>query len=302
MTSSSGCLVQAPAKVNLYLGVGGLRDDGFHHVDTLFQAVSLWDHVRLERVASGVTLTVLGPDLGPVEDNLAVRAARLFLGEVASREGVALELTKDIPAGAGLGGGSSDAAAVLRGMNHLWGRPVPPRRLAEMGASLGSDVAFFLGDSPLSRGRGRGEILEPYPALPPADMVLVLPPVHVATPGAYAALSRHRAGGAAWASKVREHGPPAGWTEVKVMARNDFEEVVSLEHPAVRRSLAALRNAGGGPTLLSGSGAACFGVFADEGAAQAVAARLAVELGWPARAVRTLTEFPVPGLPDPPGT
>ncbi|HSG08919.1 MAG TPA: 4-(cytidine 5'-diphospho)-2-C-methyl-D-erythritol kinase, partial [Longimicrobiales bacterium] len=136
MTAFRACLVRAPAKVNLYLEVGGLRNDGFHDVDTLFQAVSLWDQVRVERVASGVSLTVLGPDLGPADDNLAVRAARLFLDEVVSREGVALELTKGIPAGAGLGGGSSDAAAVLRGMNHLWDRPVSPRRLAGMAASL----------------------------------------------------------------------------------------------------------------------------------------------------------------------
>ncbi|HSG10026.1 MAG TPA: hypothetical protein VLA36_16825, partial [Longimicrobiales bacterium] len=169
------------------------------------------------------------------------------------------------------------------------------------GASLGSDVAFFLGDSPLARGRGRGEILEPYGVLPPADLVLVLPPVHVATGAAYAALSRARSRGVGRGGGGPGCGRPETWTEAEAMARNDFEDVVSGEHPEVRRSLEALGEAGGRPTLLSGSGAACFGVFADEAIAGAVAGRLEAELGWPARAVRTLTEFPVPGPVDFPG-
>ena len=292
MRVGGSCAIQAPAKVNLYLDIGRRREDGFHEIDTLFQAVSLWDRVRVERVAGGVTLAVDGPDLGPAEDNLAVRAACLFLEEIGSGEGVGLELTKGVPAGAGLGGGSSDAAAVLRAMNHLWGGPVPPARLSELGATLGSDVAFFLGDSPLARGTGRGEVLHPLPPLSVAHLVLVLPPVHVATGSAYAALARSR--GEPRQGLPPSPGVPRGWAEVADQARNDFEDVVSRSHPEVRRSLDALGAAGARPALLSGSGAACFGVFGDEAGAKAVAGRLTTELGWPARAVRTLETFPAP--------
>ncbi|HKJ01595.1 MAG TPA: 4-(cytidine 5'-diphospho)-2-C-methyl-D-erythritol kinase [Longimicrobiales bacterium] len=299
MTDGGACAILAPAKVNLFLEVGGRREDGFHQIDTLFQAVSLWDRVRVERRGADVVLTVDGPDLGPAEKNLAVRAARLFLEEVGSREGVRLDLAKGIPAGAGLGGGSSDAAAVLRALNRLWGGCLPRGRLTELGSAVGSDVAFFLGTSPLARGTGRGELLEPLPPLPPADLVLVLPPVHVATGGAYAALTRSRAGvPTTFGASSRL---PRGWADVASLARNDFQDVVAGIHPEVARSLEALRRAGGRPTLLSGSGAACFGVFPDEASARDAAARLRADLGWSATAVRTLAAFPAPGSLDAPG-
>jgi 4-diphosphocytidyl-2-C-methyl-D-erythritol kinase len=285
--------------VNLFLDVGGRRDDGFHEIDTLFQAVSLWDLVYVRSASAGVALAVHGPDLGPPEENLAVRAAHVFLSETGASGGVRLELSKGIPAGAGLGGGSSDAAAVLRGMNALWGGPIEPARLKELGASLGSDVAFFLGGSVLARGTGRGDVLLPLPALPPADLVVVLPPVHVATGDAYAALDR--SGPAAPASGRGALSLAAGWADVRAMARNDFEAVVAGRHPEVRRSLGALRVAGGRPTLLSGSGSACFGLFDGEASAREVAGRLQAELGWPARAVRTLSGLPEPEWSERPG-
>jgi len=287
-------LVRAPAKVNLVLEVGGRRPDGYHDLDTLFQAVSLWDEVRIVRRAGDVTLTVDGPDLGPAEENLAVRAARIFLDEIGAAEGVALELRKDIPAGAGLGGGSSDAAAVLRGLDRLFGGAVPAPRLRELGGALGSDVPFFLGTTPLARGTGRGEVIQALQPLPVAHLVLVLPPVHVATGRAYAALAERRVGHrwAAVGSGVPQ--TPSGWAEVRTAAHNDFEEVVLPEHAAVRSSLDALRDAGASPALLSGSGSACFGLFPDQATAQAAAQRISEALGWSARAVVTLTDFPEP--------
>lgn len=292
MRARRACVVRAPAKVNLYLEVGGRRPDGFHEIDTLFQAVSLWDEVRVERVPDGVTLAVDGPDLGPTEANLAVRAARAFLGHVGAHGGVRMALTKGIPAGAGLGGGSSDAAAVLRAMNALWDEALPLACLREIGAALGSDVPFFLGESTLARGRGRGEVLEPLPPLPVGDLVLVLPPVHVATAGAYAALGRPGGGGAK--AVQAPFTAPSRWEQVEALARNDFQEVVAAGHSEVRRSLDALRAAGARPALLSGSGAACFGVFPGEAVARAAAEALGVALGWPARAVRTVPRLPPP--------
>ena len=294
MTLPDAVRTLAPAKVNLWLRVLGRRSDGFHELDTLFQAVDLCDEVTVARgPGSGVRLTVEGADLGPPRDNLAYRAALAFrdaAGPAAGSHAVDVRLRKRIPAGAGLGGGSSDAAAVLRCMNALWASTLSAAVLSEVGASLGSDVAFFLGEATLARGRGRGEILEPLPALPPGDLVLVLPPVHVATGPAYGALARHRAMHGADAGLP----PPGGgvsWGALAETAVNDFELVVPSAHPPVGAALVALRGAGASPALLSGSGGACFGAFPDGGAAGAAAA-LTARLGFPAVVVRTLAAFP----------
>ncbi|MHB1192526.1 MAG: 4-(cytidine 5'-diphospho)-2-C-methyl-D-erythritol kinase [Longimicrobiales bacterium] len=297
MSVPAAVRILAPAKVNLWLRVLRRRPDGFHELDTLFQAVDLCDEVEVSRrPGTGVGLTVEGADLGPARENLAHRAALAFLdaaGRSAGSDRVEIRLRKRIPAGAGLGGGSSDAAAVLRCVSALWGDPLPPAVLAEVGASLGSDVAFFLGRRPLARGRGRGELLEALQPLPQGHLVLVLPPVHVATGPAYGALARHRA----------LHGadgggpPPAGvptWRDLAEAAVNDFELVVPGAHPPVAASLAALRAAGARPALLSGSGGACFGAFPDEDRARAAAAEIGGRLGWDAVLVRTLAAFPVP--------
>lgn len=293
----------APAKVNLFLKVLHRRGDGFHELETLFQAVELCDRVTVAREGTGVALAVDGPDLGPLEENLAHRAARAFLRRVGAGrgEGVRIRLEKRIPAGAGLGGGSSDAAAVLRCMNALWsagepgGGAIPGQSLADLGAELGSDVPFFLGGSALALGTGRGEILRPLHPLPSAHLVLVLPPAHVATGSAYGALAHGRE---LHPPPPREAWDPAalarGWDGLARAAVNDFETVVPHAHPQVAASLQALREAGGAPVLLSGSGGACFGHFADGTRAAAAAERVAGSLGWPALAVRTLVQWPLP--------
>jgi len=286
--------LRAPAKINLFLRVLGRRSDGFHELETLFQAVDLCDHVSVTRVEDGVTLEVLGAALGPAEENLAHRAARALLAEAGAPMGLHVRLRKQIPAGAGLGGGSSDAAAVLRAANALLPEPVGPETLSALGASLGSDVPFFLGSSGLARGTGRGEHLEALPTLPEAAVVLVLPPVHVATRAAYAALAEARAGGGEAPCFAHVADAPATWEEVAAAARNDFEEVVPAMHPDVGRALAALRATGASPALLSGSGSACFGIFADPPAAATAAEALRARTAFPAIATRTLSRFPEP--------
>lgn len=286
----------APAKINLSLRVLGKRADGFHEIRTVFQALDLGDEVTVSRGARGVELELRGPDLGPEEENLAYRAAELFLETSGETQGVKVVLTKWIPAGAGLGGGSSDAAAVLRALALLSPFPPPPGALMSLGARLGSDVPFFLGDSPLAHGAGRGEVLTSMPALPPAHLVLALPGVHVSTPEAYAALGR--------ASPPDDEDPegldadpppsPAAWEDLLGAVRNDFEPVVAERHPEVRRSLEALREAGSHAVSLSGSGGACFGFFPDREAAEGAADALTLDVGWPFVAARTRTRWPVP--------
>jgi len=290
------CLA-AVAKVNLSLRVLGKRSDGFHEIQTVFQAVDLADEVRVERAGEGITLTVEGADLGPDYENLAYRAAARFLEASGGKKGIHVTLVKRIPAGAGLGGGSSDAAAVLRCLaaSSPW---FPQERLAHLGAALGSDVPFFLGGSPLARAEGRGEMLTALPALPAAHVVLALPPVHVSTAEAYGALGRGRlepsAAGRGGVGGKGGDEPPRSWEEVAATLHNDFEGEIAERHVPIARSLDALRGAGAKGALLSGSGAASFGLFATAEEAARVATRLESALGWRFVPVRTLTRMPEP--------
>jgi 4-diphosphocytidyl-2-C-methyl-D-erythritol kinase len=290
-------VVEAPAKINLYLRVLAPRPDGYHEIETLFQAVELADRLEVARTSGGIELEVEDADLGPAAENLVHRAAQTYLEHTGLPFGVQVRLQKRIPAGAGLGGGSSDAAAVLRALEILAdGEGLGASRLSELGSELGSDVPFFLGGSTLAVGRGRGERLEPRVALPAASVVVVLPPVHVVTGAAYRALARQRRTGR-WphAEQAPLEAQPGTWEGVVDLARNDFESVVPGMHPEIARSLQALRETGAAPALLSGSGAACFGVLPDETTAEGVAEDLSALLGWPAVVTRTLARFPDPG-------
>ena len=287
--------ISAPAKVNLFLRVFDARPDGYHELETLFQAIDLADDVRVERRATRVELEVVGADLGPKDANLAYRAAARLLEHGGIDGGLAVTLTKRIPVGAGLGGGSSDAAAVLRCGAALVGIPAEAPLLNRLAAELGSDVPFFLGPDPIALGRGRGEVLEGIPPLPAANLVLVTPPVHVSTAWAYRALDdARRSGGAGGGAALS--GRPRGWADVAAMAHNDFQRVVAAAHPEVARSLEALIEAGAEWALLSGSGSASFGLFSDGLAAERAAEELTNELGWLCRAVRTLSALPAPRL------
>lgn len=320
--------VDAPAKVNLHLRILHRRPDGFHQLETLFQAVSLADEVVVSMEArSGsadrsegrpsISLHVDGPDLGPLESNLAYRAAQAFLdrADIVDRVGehrawsggeVRIELAKRIPAGAGLGGGSSDAAAVLKCLAALTDFH-DVESLHHMAADLGSDVPFFLSASGTAWGRGRGEELTEVDPPPTAALVLALPPVHVDTGGAYAALAKHRASGGAGpgAPEPAGHDPAAleatsrgavGWDAVASGAVNDFEPLVAGTHPEVEVSLSGLRSRGARLAMLSGSGAASFGLFSDSAAARAAAAWLEGQLGWPFVPVTTLKTMPIPRI------
>ena len=290
--------VEAPAKVNLFLRVYDARPDGYHELSTLFQAVDLADRVRVGLGGDAVEIEVHGAELGPAAENLAYRAAARLLAQTGISGGARVVLEKRIPVGAGLGGGSSDAAAVLRGLARLASIPEDDARLRAVGAELGSDVPFFLGRSPLAAGRGRGEVLEAFAPLPVADLVLVSPPVHVSTGWAYAALdTARRARGSSGGPSPR--GRPATWQDVVAEAHNDFQDVVAAAHPEVARALAALGAAGAEVALMSGSGSTCFGLFPERSAAARAAAELTRELGWPCGAVRTLAAFPAATAPWP---
>jgi 4-diphosphocytidyl-2-C-methyl-D-erythritol kinase len=254
--------VQAPAKLNLFLRVLGREADGFHGLETLFCLVSLADTLRVERrEGREVTIDVAGADLGPPGDNLAVRAAELVLDATGRRFGVHLSLAKRIPARAGLGGGSSDAAAALHATNLLANGAVPRHELLQFAARLGSDVPFFASGAPFALAWGHGERLLRLPPLPSAPALLVTPSVGIGTAEAYGWVDAARQGAGRRGALALDLDALAGWGDVARMAGNDFESPVFERVPEIRAAFEAL--AGTRPLLcrMSGSGSTLFAIY-----------------------------------------
>ena len=263
--------LHAYAKVNLALDVCGKRPDGYHAVRMVMQSISLCDTVTLLPAAAGVHLTCSDPALPCGDGNLATRAAALFLVRTGLDAGVSLHLEKRIPSQAGLGGGSADAAAVLRGLDRLFDTRIPMETLLSWGLELGADVPFcLLGGTALAEGIG--EQLTPLPGLPRTHLVVVKPAGGVSTPAAYGAIDALQPPPHADVDAVI-----AALSDPVRMARcmqNVFEAVVFPQMPvlgAVKRQLLELGAAG---ALMSGTGSAVFGVFRDLQAAQDAGAAL----------------------------
>jgi 4-diphosphocytidyl-2-C-methyl-D-erythritol kinase len=260
--SADAVTVAAPAKVNLFLRVLARERDGYHSLETLFCLVSLADTVvaarREERV---VSIEVEGADVGPPEQNLASRAAALVLEATGHPFGVHLKLTKRIPVRAGLGGGSSDAAAALHAVNALAGGAVPRHELLQFGARLGSDVPFFVTRAPLALAWGRGERLFRLPPLPAAPALLVAPPVGIDTSEAYRWVDATRVADARRGAVALDLDALSGWGDIGRMAGNDCESPAFERMPGLRAAFEAL--AGTHPLVcrMSGSGSALFAVY-----------------------------------------
>ena len=288
--------LQAYAKVNLFLRVLGKRPDGFHDIRTLFQTVSLSDSLGVRLTPAGrpaVRLTCSREDLQG-EDNLAWRAADLMLRLTGLAAQIEITLDKAIPSGAGLGGGSSDAAAVIRAVASMLPTRPAAQELFDVAAELGSDVPFLLlGGSAI--GTGRGTDLKPLADLPPAALVIAQPAVEVSTAWAYRALREHRAAltsgsdkskieGSGLSSNAPFVGSLPGSREGMV---NDFEAVVFQRFPLIAALKGRLPALGAQPALMSGSGSAVFGVFESYQSARLVAQTLRAErfAAWPAEYV-----------------
>jgi 4-diphosphocytidyl-2-C-methyl-D-erythritol kinase len=267
--ASRGAIARrACAKINLDLRILATRPDGYHELSTVFQTISVFDAVRVEPIdpAEPLRLTCSDPAVPADSRNLAWRAAAALweaIGGGGEPRGVAITLEKGIPSQGGLGGGSADAAVVLSALNDLWGAPVDDGRLARLAAGLGADVLFFLLGG-TARATGRGDMLEPWPDLPPHAVVLVQPTFGVATADAYKWYDESPRPAAGPLQETGKGG--ADWLAV---CRNDLEEPVVGRHPELLPVLTALRGQGAEPALLSGSGSTVFGLFADAGAADA---------------------------------
>jgi len=259
--------IAAHAKVNLLLRILAREAPaGYHQIETAFTLLELADELVVTRTTSGVALTVHGPDLGPPEQNLAVRGARAVLEATGHKFGVALELTKRIPLRAGLGGGSSDAAAALHAVNALADHAVPRHELLHFATRLGADVAFFASGAPTALAWGRGERLFRVPA-PPAAAALValaLPPVVVATPDAYGWWDAMHPDPAPRGPLLLDADAFAGWGSIGRLGGNDFEILVFGKHPPLRALYERLAGTHPNWVRLCGSGSAVAAVYGSE--------------------------------------
>ncbi|MBN1918988.1 MAG: 4-(cytidine 5'-diphospho)-2-C-methyl-D-erythritol kinase [Verrucomicrobia bacterium] len=264
--------LRSPAKINLFLEPLAKRPDGYHEIVTVMQAIDLCDEVAIELTDDGIELECDYPDVPSGPENLAWRAAEAFTAAAHVEPGARIRLTKRIPPGGGLGGGSSNAAVVLLGLNELTGRPFSPTRLAEIAATLGSDVPFFVyGGTALCTGRG--ELVEPLEAAPEFWVVLVTPAFSVATAEAYKRFTF---------VLTHQHSPDRILASVKESdlrsllgsLHNGLAKVVLSAWPSLRALWKEVVDAGLPHPQLSGSGSTLYGVCCTEAEAARVSARL----------------------------
>ncbi len=265
MSDGDRVVVAAPAKINLFLHVGSRRADGYHDLESLVAFAAVGDVITIEP-DDGLSLTVDGPfaaALGSGDDNLVMRAAGLLAAEAGASRGARIWLTKNLPVAAGLGGGSADAAAVLRALKRLWNLEMPPGELHKLAATLGADVPVCVESAPAWM-EGKGERLTTLPPFPPLPMLLVNPGLPVPTGQVFAALRNRRGLGLPC--------PGTGFCDGPALLRflrsttNDLEEPARSVAPGVGdvlEAMAALPRAL--LARMSGSGATCFGIFQNDG-------------------------------------
>jgi len=284
--------IQAPAKINLILRVLFKRPDGYHEIDSLMTPVALFDTLTIEAAGAGLQVDCPGhPDLcGP--PNLAYRAAKRFLKETGARPCVKIRIEKRIPLQAGLGGGSSNAAAVLVGLQQLSRNPLKKEALLKLAAGLGADVPFFLKPGPY-RCRGRGEILEPVENIQPFWVVLACAPFGFSTREVYSRLSlalTKPAGGDTQFSPISAWG----FELLASRLRNDLQTIGEEMQPVVIKVCDELLQAGAAGASMTGSGPTVFGLCRSEDEAEATLARVEKRAGWKYLVAKGLTARTAP--------
>ena len=284
-------IIRSFAKINLALAVPGRRPDGYHNIETVFQAIDLSDELEF-RSSAEINLTCEGlPDVSE-RDNIVWKAAvalaeRIGAERIGEQRGAAITLRKKIPSGAGLGGGSGNAAATLLGLRRFWNLNVSDEELQAIASALGSDVPFFLmGGAAL--GKGRGEILTGLPDFPREHLVVIFPGVSVSTASAYNALNL---GLTSVDSDPRIQsflGLVKNGSSWRAGIFNDFETAILPAYPEIAEAKNFLEKRGATSALLAGSGSSVFGFFLSEESARAAAAA-ANRMNWRAFPAKTLT-------------
>jgi 4-diphosphocytidyl-2-C-methyl-D-erythritol kinase len=276
------------AKINLDLRVLGTRPDGYHDLRTVFQSLALFDNVTVTVRRGPLAVTCDEPDIPTDRRNLVWKAASLLhrtaTGKAAAPRDLLIDLRKRVPAEAGLGGGSSNAAMTLLALNKLWKLGLDLASLSRIGARLGADVPYFMhGGTAL--GLGRGDDIYPLADMPPVHVVILRPGFGVATADAYTWLDEESR------RTAKEPAPrpvPPGWPAWSATLRNDLEVPVVRHHPAIGRIRQSLLDAGATLAAMSGSGSAVFGLFERADAARRTANDLA-RPGWLSLCTKTLS-------------
>ncbi len=258
------------AKINLGLRILRLRGDGYHDIKTRFQTIDLRDEIEVAVLPAGLELIVEGLSVPADSSNLVFRTAEALREGRRGLPGARIRLTKRIPVAAGLGGGSSDAAATMVALNHLWALDLPTEDLARIGSRLGADVPFFLwGGTAL--GRGRGDEIEPLPDLPRRGVCLVLSPFEVSTREAYRGWDEQAVRSPSLGESPESSRCDEAWGETADSCRNDFTTPLLVHRSELREHLDRLLRLGATAVSLSGSGPTLYGLFADERAALSAA-------------------------------
>ena len=270
------------AKINLHLEVLGKRSDGFHEIFTIFQTISLFDEMAFEIRESGIELNCDSDNVPTDGSNLILRGGKLLKNAFNVSRGASIRLSKRIPIGGGLGGGSSNAVAALVGLSRLWGIDASIEQLSALAAKLGSDPPFFLTGG-TAIGKGRGEVIEPIDDFQAGPMIVVTPNFHVSTPQAYAGLNLTNTA----SNRILNVSRAA---EIRLAdLKNDFEKTVFAEFPEIERAKNKLVELGAKFARMSGSGASVFGIFDNEETRQTALKALGKEANWRSFAVAAIS-------------
>ncbi len=249
----------SPAKVNIGLEILGKREDGYHNIRTLMVPITLCDEIIISEMESGIDVRCNCSEIPEGIGNIAFRAASLFLERTGIKKGVFLEIRKSIPQGSGLGGGSSNAAAVLSAMNELNGFPLNEKELMEIGGKIGADVPFFL-KKKAAFVYGRGEIIVPVDDFPRVWFLLVKPPISISTKWAYERVSLKLTK----CKKDINIQHSGNRFELRGDFRNDFEGIIIEEYPFLKDVRSMIEETGAEGVGMSGKGPTFFGIFTDE--------------------------------------
>jgi len=252
--------ILSPAKINLFLQVTGKRPDGYHDLFSLMCCVSLCDTVFLQFDTDKIVIESSHPNLPLDETNLAHKAAALFFKTLGVSDGVKITIEKNIPVAAGLGGGSSNAASVLRGLNHHYGYPFSRDQLSALGLSLGADVPFLLYQKP-ALASGVGEKLEAYTAQLPNHVIIVYPGFRVSTAVVFQNLNLRLT---KCKKKITKPSLKKTGYNVSLHLCNDLEAVTVSKYPEIKLVKEQLVKQGALGALMSGSGPTVFGLFSDQ--------------------------------------
>jgi len=281
--------IKSPAKINLGLRVVGKRDDGYHDIETIFQMVSLYDDIKLTESEEEIILYTNNNTIPSDEKNLAYKAAQLLRKKKGIKRGVKIEIYKNIPVSAGLGGGSSNAAATLLGLNYLWDLKLSNVELSPLARHLGADVPFFL-SGPRALGTERGDKLQILPVTNKFYVILLNPRLSISTEWVYKNLKLELTKSRKNINMKKFISERSDIENIKDILFNDLESVVMEKYNIIVRMKDVLLSAGALGSLMSGSGSTVFGLFKDYSSAEQAGKMIKGE-EWSLFLVETLTSL-----------